>query len=97
MASVFALGAVFGVNTTSAMPSVSAAKAMARPWLPAEAVTTRGRDAGSGWASISASSALNAPRILNEWVRFSDSSFSSTRRPAVAPSGSDSRSGLGVR
>ena len=90
------LGRGPGANTTSAMPS----RLRGKRHGPAVVAGGGGHDAraeGVRVGSISASSALNAPRILNEWVRFSDSSFSSTRRPAVAPSGSDSRSGVGVR
>src|SRR5690606_23435024 len=91
MPSSFDAGVVPGANTWRRTPSAAAAAARARPWLPAEAVTT-GSDAEP--RSPRRSRACIAPRYLKERVRCSDSSFSQTWRPLADPSACDSMSGV---
>ena len=59
------------------MPSSRAAQATAWPWLPAlAAITPAARSSGESVASL-----LNAPRILNEPVRWRFSALSTHARP----------------
>src|SRR5690349_10798020 len=91
MASSFARGASSGVNTTSGQPADAAAAARARPWLPADAVTS---SRAVSPRSRRARTALKAPRALNEFDTWSDSSLRTTRRSARSDSQRDSTSGV---
>ena len=77
-ASVLAIGASAGTNTSQRTPIVRAAAATACAWLPAEAATTPPLQP----CSPSAASFAAAPRTLNEPVLWRFSAFSATRPPA---------------
>ncbi len=87
----FVSGAVLGRCTPTRTPNWRAAVASARPWLPAEAVMTRFAE---GSAEVSRAIALAAPRILNEPVACSVSSFSQTSPPVTVESHADRTSGV---
>ena len=92
MASSLVFGASDGVNTVRGRLKVCAAAASARPWLPADAVTSCA-GAPSGRSS-SAMTALNAPRDLKEFETCSDSSFSETSAPECSDNHADRTSGV---
>src|SRR5687768_7097208 len=78
------------MKTVAFTPDSRAASATAWPWLPELAVTTP--------AARSASSSdwilLNAPRILNDPVRWRFSAFRKTGRPLRRPRVSDEKTGV---
>src|SRR5438128_3407871 len=73
---VLAAGAPMGTYTVAGRPSVAAAVATAMPWLPPDAVTTR---SGRGPDT----SALTAPRSLNDPPRCRCSSLNTSGRPST--------------
>src|SRR3954471_15228318 len=77
-ASVFAIGASAGTNTSHGTPIVRAASATAWAWLPAEAATTPALQP----CSPSAASFAAVRRALNEPVLWRFSAFSATMPPA---------------
>ena len=72
-------------------PEWRAAVAIASPWLPAEAVVTSTTD---GRSSFNRRSALAAPRILNDPVAWTISSFSQISAPVASDSQGDRTSGV---
>ncbi len=87
----FASGAVSGRWTRAFNPRWRAAVAIASPWLPAEAVVTSTTD---GRSSFKRRSALAAPRILNDPVACTISSFSQISAPVASDSQGDRMSGV---
>jgi hypothetical protein len=85
-----ARGASDGVKTTHAMPVAPAASARARPWLPADAVTSTGRSPRS--ARLSA--ALKAPRTLKAFERCWLSSLIQTSAPVTPDSQAERTNGV---
>ncbi len=74
------------MNTVAWIPRICAASATPCAWLPADAATTpRARS-----SSVSRESRTNAPRILNDPVRWRFSHFSSTGPPTSVSSHRDS-------
>ena len=65
------------MKIVAAIPASRAAHATACPWFPALAATTPAARSFSPSVEI----VLNAPRILNEPVRWRFSAFSTTGRP----------------
>ncbi len=76
VASAFEIEASAGMKTSHGTPAERAANATACAWLPAEATTTPGQA-----PSPSAASFADAPRILNDPVRWRFSALRTTREP----------------
>src|SRR5688572_14730540 len=78
------------MKTVARTPASRAAQATACPWLPALAVTTPAARSASESVAIR----LNAPRILNEPVRWRFSAFSHTGRPHSRATVSEEKTGV---
>ena len=78
LASALAIGALAGTKTSQRTPRAAATAASAWAWLPAEAATTPCAQP----SSPSASSLADAPRTLNEPVRWRFSALRATMPPA---------------
>ena len=94
MALSFDSGAERGVKIVAGSDALLAAQAMARPWFPAEAVTTRDTVRPSSRSRVMA---FSAPRTLNELDTWVDSSFRRTAASAACESQGDSTSGVTSR
>ena len=76
-ASSLAGEALAGITISPSTPSAAIATAMALAWLPVEEVTTP----AARCSAVRHSSALNAPRALNDPLTWVLSSFSQTSAP----------------